>query len=154
MNKKETGGLIFLILLDQLTKLLAERTMTLGQSAAVIPGFFHITFVKNTGAAWSMLEGKMTFFYIITIAAVVVISVMLKKTDPRAKFTRWGLILILAGAIGNFIDRLLFQSVRDFLDFYIFGYNFPVFNVADMALCIGVFLVLLIIFLRKEEYDG
>lgn len=153
MNKKESGFLFLLIAIDLITKTVIQNTMALKQSIEVIPNFFHITYVVNTGAAWSMLEGKMGFFYAITIFAVVLILWMLIKTDRRAVVTRYGLVMILAGAIGNFIDRLWFKYVRDFLDFYIFGYDFPVFNVADMALCIGVFLVMMIMFLNKENYD-
>ena len=151
MNKKETGLLVAVIALDLFTKELVSRTMSLGQSIEVIEGFFHITYVTNTGAAWSMLEGKMLFFYLMTLAAVLVLGWMLKHTDRSAKITRYGLVLILGGALGNFVDRLLFQHVRDFLDFIIFGYDFPVFNVADMALCIGVFLTLAMVLLKKEE---
>lgn len=152
MNKKEMGLLAIVLFLDLATKQLISQTMTLGQSIPVIEGFFHITYVVNTGAAWSMLEGQMLFFYIITFAAVILIVWMLKETSKDAIFTRLGLVLILAGAVGNLVDRLLFQYVRDFLDFYIFGYNFPVFNVADMSLCIGVFITLVIVFLKKEEH--
>ncbi len=153
MNKKETGLLVMVLGLDLLTKIMVSRMMELGQSIPIIRGFFHITYVTNTGAAWSMLKGKMLFFYLMTIVAVFVLGWMLKKTARRAKITRIGLVLILAGAIGNFIDRLLYQYVRDFLDFTIFGYNFPVFNVADISLCIGVFLTLLMVFLKKEDGD-
>lgn len=152
MNKKETGILIFLLALDLISKEIISNSMTLGQSIPVIQNFFHITYVTNTGAAWSMLEGKMIFFYIITLVACGVLSWMLYTTDKRAVWFRTGLVFILAGALGNFVDRVLFQYVRDFLDFYIFGYNFPVFNIADSALCIGVLITLAVILLKKEEY--
>lgn len=153
MNKKECGLLFIIIALDLITKSVIQNTMMLKESIEIIPNFFHITYVVNTGAAWSMMEGQMGFFYGITIFAVVMIMWMLIKTDQRAVWTRLGLIMILAGALGNFIDRLWFKYVRDFLDFYIFGYDFPVFNVADMSLCIGVFLVMMIMILNKENYD-
>lgn len=153
MKKKEIGLLILLLALDFLSKELISSTMTLGQSIPVIQGFFNITYVVNTGAAWSILEGRMLFFYIMTIIACAIIGWMLIKTDKRAIYTRLGLVSILAGALGNFIDRLMYQHVRDFLDFTIFGYDFPVFNVADMALCLGVFVTLVIVLLKKEELN-
>jgi len=135
--------LIFMVvlLLDQITKFVVDATLVLHQRNTIIPGFFHLTYMRNTGAAWSMLEGKMWFFYIITVLALIAMFLFYRNQKDN-EWIRIALILMIAGTFGNFIDRLCFQYVRDFLDFVIFGYDFPVFNVADMALCIGVFLII------------
>lgn len=142
---------LLVLLLDQLSKVGIDAFMQLGESIVVIPNFFRITYLHNTGAAWSMLEGKMLFFYIISIVALIIMGYFYINTDKKDIYTKTGLVLMISGTIGNFIDRLLFQYVRDFLDFVIFGYDFPVFNIADMALCIGVFLIFVSIGL---EYFG
>lgn len=123
--------------------------MNLGQKIPLIPGFFNFTYVQNTGAAWSMLEGKQVFFYIISIVALVMMFLFYRNSETQDRWTRFGLTLMMAGTIGNFIDRLLFQHVRDFIDFVIFGYDFPVFNIADMALCIGVVIIIADVFLES-----
>lgn len=134
------------LVLDQVTKFCVQSSSSL--PVTVIPGFFKIEYLKNTGAAWSMLSSKTA---LLTLVSAVAIGVMLwyllaKKTTPVQETA---LCLMIAGAAGNFIDRLCLSYVRDFLSFNIFGYPFPVFNIADCALCIGVFL--LFICTMKEE---
>lgn len=152
MKKKELTlqfSLIAIILVvDQLTKYWINETINFKSSVTVIDNFFSLTNLHNTGAAWSILEGRMSFFYLISIVAIIGLSIYYTKTQKHEVVTRWGLALMFAGTIGNFIDRLQFQYVRDFLDFVIFGYDFPVFNVADMALVIGVGFILLDVFLE------
>lgn len=140
---------IVVLLLDQITKIAAETMLSSG-SISIIPGFFRLTYAENSGAAWSMLEGKMWFFYIITIVAFIAMVMFYRNQKDQDELVKISLILMMAGTIGNFIDRLLFQHVRDFLDFIIFGYNFPIFNIADMALCIGVFLIIVDILLENS----
>lgn len=138
--------LIFIgcIVLDQVSKVMVANSMGLYDSISIVDGFFSLTYAHNTGAAWSMLEGKMVLFYIISIVASIVLLLYLKTlTEDYRTLSRIGVVLMLAGTMGNFIDRLLFQYVRDFLDFIILGYDFPIFNVADMCLCIGIGLVIL-----------
>lgn len=144
--------LIAIVAIDQISKFAIALNMDLNQSIKLIPGFFNITYLQNTGAAWSMFEGRMIFFYIITIIALIIMVYFYKSSDVHDGLTKLGIICMIAGTLGNFIDRLIFQYVRDFLDFNIFGYDFPVFNVADMALCIGVGLVFLSVLL--ENYGG
>ena len=132
-----------LIILDQITKYMVQISQPL--SIEVIPNFFYITYVKNDGAAWNMLAGKQTF---LSLLAAVAIGVMLyfllkQKQSHSAKLNQIALACMIAGAAGNLIDRLVLNYVRDFLHFYPFGYDFPVLNIADTALTIGVILLIL-----------
>ena len=130
------------IIIDQLTKYLVVQYMTIGQSISIIDNFLYITSHRNEGAAWGILQGKMLFFYVVTLIVIGVVILWIRRLDVKTeKLLVIALSLILGGAIGNFIDRVMYQHVVDFIDTYIFGYNFPIFNIADSALCIGVFLM-------------
>jgi|SRR5690625_458804 len=142
---------LVIIGMDQLTKWIIVRTMELGERIPIIENFFYITSHRNSGAAWGILQGQMTFFYIVTAIVVIGIIFYMQKYAKESKLLAVSLSLILGGAIGNFIDRLLHQEVVDFLDFHIFGYNFPIFNVADSALTIGVILVIIATILDERK---
>ena len=130
------------IIVDQLTKFLVVKYMTLGQSISVIDNFLYITSHRNEGAAWGILQGKMIFFYVVTLVVIGLVILWIRKLDiKKEKLLVIALSLILGGALGNFIDRVMYQHVVDFINTYIFGYDFPIFNIADSALCIGVFLL-------------
>ena len=130
------------IIVDQLTKFLVVKYMTLGQSISVIDNFLYITSHRNEGAAWGILQGKMIFFYVLTLVVIGLVILWIRKLDiKKEKLLVIALSLILGGALGNFIDRVMYQHVVDFINTYIFGYDFPIFNIADSALCIGVFLM-------------
>ena len=130
------------IIVDQLTKFLVVKYMTLGQSISVIDNFLYITTHRNEGAAWGILQGKMIFFYVVTLVVIGLVILWIRKLDiKKEKLLVIALSLILGGALGNFIDRVMYQHVVDFINTYIFGYDFPIFNIADSALCIGVFLM-------------
>ena len=146
MKKRNLILLVILVgtlFLDQITKMIAEASLGLYESFTIIPDFFAFTFVKNTGAAWSMLEGKMVFFYIITVVAMIAMVLYFKTLKSHQFLSKIGIVLMLSGTLGNFIDRLFLQYVRDFIDFYIFGYDFPIFNVADICLCVGIGIIIL-----------
>ncbi|MCP8970225.1 signal peptidase II [Ectobacillus ponti] len=132
---------LFVIALDQLTKWLIVKNMELGESIPIIKGVLYITSHRNRGAAWGILEGQMWFFYGITVIFAGAVVYYIQRYAKRDRFLGISLGLILGGAIGNFIDRAWRQEVVDFIHTYIFTYNFPVFNVADSALCVGVALI-------------
>lgn len=146
------GGLIAL---DQLTKNLVVRHMDIGESIALIDGFLNLTSHRNTGAAWGMFQGQMMFFYVVTVAVVAMLIYIYKKEAKNNLLLQLALTFLLAGAVGNFIDRILFQEVVDFVDVLIFGYDFPIFNVADSALTVGVVLMLIEFFFmgRGDENE-
>ncbi|CAD2077018.1 signal peptidase II [Phocicoccus pinnipedialis] len=137
---------IAIIFLDQITKLLVVKFMEYGESIPLIDGFLYLTSHRNEGAAWGMLQGKMWLFYIITVFVIVVLIMFYRREAKSSLLLQISLVLLLAGAIGNFIDRLLFQEVVDFADTIIFGYDFPIFNIADGSLTIGVILMMVQIF--------
>lgn len=143
LKKKHIVLLCVLIVLDQLSKIYIDSTMNINDSIEVIPNFFYITYALNTGAAWSILEGKMLFFYVIAIASLIAMFYFYRNAKKEDWITKTGIIFMVAGTIGNLIDRLVYQHVRDFLDFFIFNYDFPIFNIADMALCFGVLLIII-----------
>ncbi|EAO51533.1 Lipoprotein signal peptidase [Bacillus thuringiensis serovar israelensis ATCC 35646] len=134
---------LFVIAIDQISKWLIVKNMELGTSIPIIDNVLYITSHRNRGAAWCILEYKMWFFYSITVVFVVFIVFYMEKYAKTDKLLGISLGLILGGAIGNFIDRVFRQEVVDFIHVYIFSYNYPVFNIADSALCIGVVLIII-----------
>jgi signal peptidase II len=128
---------------DQLTKVLVERTFTWGESLPVWP-FFSLTYVRNQGAAWGMFQGAHYLLAGFAVVAMVLCIFFWRKLfgESRATFPVGG--LLFAGIVGNFIDRVRLGYVVDFLDFHWGTYHFPCFNIADIAICVSVFLMILI----------
>lgn len=127
---------LIILSLDRLTKILATSNLSLSQSVAVIKGVFHITLVHNRGAAFGILKNHLALLVITSLLAVILICQNLKNSRAL-KIYSISLSLILAGALGNLIDRVFFGYVIDFLDFRIW----PVFNVADSAITVGAIML-------------
>lgn len=149
--------LVFIIGLDQLTKLLIVDRFYLGQSLSVIRDYFSITYVQNKGAAFGFLSQadpafRVPFFIVVPLIALTSIGYVFRKiADEDRKFSI-ALSLVISGAIGNLIDRFRYGYVVDFLDFHWgVGYHFPAFNVADSAICVGVGLIMLDLFLSPAN---
>lgn len=146
---------LFIIIVDQVTKYLVVQFMELGENIPIIENFLYLSSHRNQGAAWGILQGQMYFFYIITMAVVIGLIIYLQKLPNDQKWMKFALSLMLGGAVGNFIDRLLHQEVIDFINTFIFSYDFPIFNVADSALVIGVGIILVLTLLEgKKEKEN
>lgn len=139
------GILVFVI--DQLVKHLVVSTMHLGQSFPVIKGIFHITYVLNPGAAFGMLEHQRWFFIVVALAAVLLGVVFYRKLQQESILMRSGAGLLMGGAVGNLADRIQSGLVVDFLDFRVW----PVFNIADIAICAGAGILIYDIWQRRNE---
>lgn len=124
--------------------------MAIGESIPIIERLIYFTSHRNKGAAFGILQGQMWLFYIITVVVVIGLVYYIQTEAKRSSFLGISLGIILGGALGNFIDRLFRGEVVDFIDTYIFGYDFAIFNVADAALCVGVGL-LFIQMIRDER---
>ena len=148
---KYYGLASFVIILDQWTKWLIVKNMEFGERISVWDPWFGILSHRNRGAAWGMLEGQMWLFSIVTIAVIGAIIYFYHKEAKGKPLFQVGLMLLLGGAIGNFIDRLFRGEVVDFVDVLIpiMNYDFPIFNIADAALTIAV--VVLMIGLIAED---
>ncbi|MFO7612229.1 MAG: signal peptidase II [Clostridia bacterium] len=134
---------------DRLSKHYISSTMELGESTEVIKDFFYITHHTNTGAAWGIFGNITMLLGIISIIVAAGLVYFFVKYDMWP--VRLSIAMIISGAIGNAIGRIFNGKVTDFLDFYIFGYDFPIFNVADIMVTMGTaVLVVYIIFFYKE----
>ena len=141
---------IFLII-DQLIKLIISHTLKEFQSITIIKNFFNITYVKNTGAAFSILENKSTLLIIISIIFIILLDKYIKKQKEYNTLTALSFGLIMGGIFGNLLDRIMYHSVIDFLDFNIFNYSFPIFNIADICITVGIMLFALITLFEKDD---
>jgi len=131
--------------LDQASKLYIDRHFFQGQSLAVIPGFFNITYVRNKGAAFGIFADsavRIPFFITISILAAVGILWYLRRLQGGQTLQVFSLSLIFAGAVGNLIDRVRLGEVIDFIDVHWYQYHWPAFNIADSAITVGVILLL------------
>ncbi|UZP68503.1 signal peptidase II [Desulfovibrio mangrovi] len=140
-------------LLDQYTKYWVVTTIPRYMTVTVIPGFFNLVNVRNSGAAFGFLNDPDTEWQVWMFAAAAVIAVgiinYLAKTSGKSAVMFTGLGLVLGGAIGNLIDRIRLQSVIDFLDFHVAEWHWPAFNVADIGICLGAGLIMLAMYKHK-----
>lgn len=152
MKKREMFIVILLLLIDQGSKAWMESLLAHG-SITIVPNFFELDFVTNTGAAWSMFHGNVIFLIIVSLL-VLFFLVMMYPTIPKSRLKSISYILLYAGIIGNLLDRMVFHYVKDFLKFTIFGYHFPVFNFADMFIVIGAILLMIAIWKGEKTYGN
>ncbi len=142
---------LFFLVSDQGTKLLAMTFMELHETIAIVPGWFNLTYVRNPGAAWSLLAGFPWLLLGFGVAAAILIVIFFRRWSEGFPERYCALALIESGIIGNSIDRLWHGSVIDFLHVHCYNYyHYPVFNVDDCAICIGVGIFVLSGLLRKS----
>ncbi len=137
---------IFVLFFDQFTKHLVLQKIPLHHTQKVIEGFFNLTHVRNTGGAFGILGGERggigsLLFITTSLIAVSIILFLFYRLKEHERIHAFSLSLILGGAIGNLVDRIRYQEVVDFLDFHLFRYHWPAFNVADSAITIGIALM-------------
>lgn len=142
------------LIADQITKLYIDRSMQLYQSIPVVDNFFHITYLRNRGAAFSFLSHaswRLPFFICVSLVAAIAILVAFGRLRDDQKLAQVSLAMIFSGAVGNLIDRLRLGEVIDFLDAHWYQHHWPAFNVADSLICVGVFLLALDILLEEKR---
>ncbi len=152
------GFAAVVLVLDQLTKWYIRRTVSLYESIAVIDRLFHITHVRNSGGAFSVFANaseavRLPFFLLVSAVAVAVLLVFVRRVRAEQRGLLFALGLILGGALGNLVDRVVFGQVTDFLDFHWRGYYWPAFNVADSCITTGMLILLFHSLLTRDEAD-
>jgi signal peptidase II len=145
---KAYGAAALVLALDRLSKWVIETNVSFLDTRRVIPGFFDIVRSENRGVAFgffndSTSEWRTLVLVLLSVAAVIGVSVLLWRPERLDRLSRWGFALILGGAAGNVVDRILYGRVTDFLLFYIGDYQWPAFNVADSAIVVGSILLAL-----------
>ena len=145
---------IILLCIDQISKLLVVNLLTKTDSITIIKNFFYLTYINNDGAAFSILVGKRIFLILIAVLVIVMLIRYIKKNNIQNKLELVSISLIIGGSLGNLMDRVVRGYVIDFLDFKIFNYNFPIFNLADTFIVIGVFLLLLKEIRKENNLDS
>lgn len=145
---------IILLIVDQISKLLVVKLIDINSSIEIIKNFFYLTYTHNTGAAFSILTGQRIFLILVAVIILVILFNYLRKNKVEGKIEALAFSLIIGGSLGNLIDRIIRGYVIDFIDVKIFGYNFPVFNLADTFIVIGVFLLIIILTRKEVNHDN
>lgn len=143
---------ILVILVDFFSKYIVSKLMTVNETINLIDNFFRITYVKNTGAAFSIFSNNTILVIIISVVVIGFLLFYIYKNKGNNKLENVSYAFILGGAISNLIDRLVYGYVIDFLDFEILSYDAPIFNLADTFIVIGV--ILFLINTLRSRYDG
>ena len=151
------GGSV--ILLDQVTKIWIDRTLPLYETRSLIDGFFDLHYIRNTGAAFGFLSGsaasfRIPFFLGVSAVAIGIILYLFHKLEESDFMVPLALSMVLGGAVGNLIDRIRLGSVIDFIYLHYKSFHWPAFNVADIAITVGVFLLILRMFFLEKEGHG
>ena len=145
-----------ILALDQATKLMIHTSFYLGEKKVIIPNFFNLTYVKNTGGVFGLFASspstiRQLLFLILPVLAFVLITSIVHKLPDKERLQLFSFSFIFGGALGNYVDRIHFGYVVDFLDFYIKDYVWPTFNVGDMAIVIGVFSAMALIYITEHK---
>ena len=135
-------SIIFLII-DQITKILVVNSIVPGENIEIIKNIFSIIYTNNTGAAFSILLGKRIFLIVVAILIIGILLYYIKKNKVDGKLNIIAFSLIIGGSLGNLIDRIVRGYVVDFISIKLGSYNFPIFNIADTLIVVGVFLLLI-----------
>lgn len=139
--------IVFFLLLDQFVKYLVRTNMELGQSIPIISGIFHLTYIENPGAAFGILANRRLLFLLLTIIIVGVMFYLYFQLRQKKSLTAFSLGLVISGALGNFIDRFFRGTVTDLFDLRIW----PIFNIADICICVGLALLCYLLLFKGEE---
>lgn len=142
-------SLIFTVI-DQISKILFNRYLVLGKSYTIFEKFFYVTKTYNDGVSFSMLSGHKNLIILIALLIMVFLFLYMQKFKESKK-NILAFSLVYGGLFGNLIDRVIYGYVIDFLDFYIFGYNYPVFNLADTFIFIGVCILIYAVYLGEDN---
>lgn len=150
MKKKICIFSFIVLLIDQISKIVLDKLLVLGKSIKIFDKFLYITKVYNDGVSFSLFTGK-RFVIIICSLLILIFLIFYMKKFKSCKRNIIAFSLIYGGLLGNLIDRIIYGYVIDFIDFYIFNYNYPIFNIADACICIGVFILLYSIYLGDDN---
>ena len=149
MKKKVIILSIVVLIIDIISKLIIKTNLNLYESIMVIPNFFNITYVMNDGAAFSILRGNQILLSILGIFVVIFLGYYINK-DKLNNYKVIYYSMLIGGILGNILDRIIYNGVIDFLDFKIFGYDYPIFNLADSFIVISVILMIIEIIRGKN----
>lgn len=141
------AGLIFIA--DRLTKIWVVNNFLLGESWPIVPNIFHLTYILNRGAAFGLFMNRQSFFLCVAVALVLFLVIFNRRIRKSPRLAQVGVALLVGGALGNAYDRWAYNAVIDFFDFRIW----PIFNVADIAICIGVALIVYYLWQDKDLLD-
>ena len=141
-----------LLMFDQLIKLLVRSRMSLMEEIEVIPNFFSIYYIENSGGAFSLFSGATIVLIVLSVLVLAFIHYYVVTDEKMTKWRIFGLGIVIGGIVGNLVDRILYGAVIDYLSFDLFGYGFPVFNLADIGITVG-FLILVVNILRRDSSE-
>ena len=153
MRKKSLIIAIFLVVIDQIVKISIDNFLRYSEIIELIPNFFYISKVYNTGAAWSMLSGEILILVGVSLIAMLFLINYQKSFQNNYRNTM-AFGLIYGGLLGNLIDRIIYGHVIDYLKMLIFGYNFPIFNLADVAIVVGFILLIYAVIKGEDKVDS
>ncbi len=145
---------VLLIIIDQASKLIITHLINIGDNISIIPNFLYLTNINNEGAAWGILHGQLLFLIVISLIAIWYIFRLINHLNHITSYDIIAYTLLLGGIIGNLIDRLIYGHVIDFINFYIVSYDFPVFNISDMAIVIGMMLIIYDMLIKGDRVNA
>lgn len=151
MKKKIVIITFICIIVDFISKILVTNNMDLGDSITIIPSFFSISYVQNTGAAWGMFSNGTLILAVVSVVFLFFAIKYIYEAKKISKLSMFSYGMLIGGIIGNLVDRLFRNYVIDFLSFNIFGYSFPVFNIADCFIVVSIFLIVIETLLKEGK---
>ena len=151
--KKNILLALLLLTIDQALKVIISVFLKLNTPVVIINRFFNLTYVRNYGAAWSILSGNRILLIIISLISLIFIYKFMIKDKNKFSFENICYSILLGGILGNLCDRIIYGYVIDYLDFTIFGYQYPIFNFADICIVISIFLIICLT-LKEGKNNG